>query len=305
MTNNVGGSLNTNSGTISHSRNNTLYRGPSEDNLLIQAWLSPLDPYKRHQDVRNLRIDGIGDWVLNSNEFESWRGGRNSSEKCVLLCYGGQGVGKTFIRYKGPLAVWARLTRNENSSLIIDTLRNRTRGESAAVSSLYCDYQASNQSPVNMIGALLKQVVAGPAEIPAEIMYYFKESRKLGGQGLRLTDMVNLFVKASSSFKRVFVCIDAVDELLAKDRPDFIRALRHIIDGAPNIRLLLTSRPHVRVELNKHLADRAYIIQVEADQGDITRYVQLKIDDDPHPGLMSEDLRKGIIKAMLEKTSGM
>ena len=156
-----------------------------------------------------------------------------------------------------------------------------------------------------MIGALLKQLVAGPAEIPDDIKYHFEESRKLGGQGLLLADVVNLFVKAASSFKRVFICIDAVDELLAKDRPDFIRALRHIIDGAPNVRLVLTSRPHVRVELNKHLADRASIIQVEADQGDITRYVQLKIDDDPHPGLISEDLRKDILKTMLEETSGM
>ena len=168
-----------------------------------------------------------------------------------------------------------------------------TYGKKAAVLSLYCDYPArEDQSPVNMIGALLKQVVAGQADIPGEIMYYFKESRKLGGQRLRLADMVNLFVKASRSFERVFICIDAVDELLAKDRPDFIRALRHIIDGAPNIRLVLMSRPHVRAELNKHLTDRAYIMQVEVDQGDIARYVQLKIDDDPHPGAMSEDLKR-------------
>ena len=181
-----------------------------------------------------------------------------------------------------------------------------THGKKAAVLSLYCDYPArEDQSPVNMIGALLKQIVAGQAEIPREIKYHFKESGKLGGQGLRLADMVNLFVKASRSFERVFICVDAVDELRAKDRPHFIRALRHIIDGASNIRLVLTSRPHVRAELNKHLADQASIIQVEADQGDITRYVQLKIDDDPHPGLMSEDLRKDIMKTMLEETSGM
>jgi len=136
-----------------------------------------------------------------------------------------------------PQTLWARLTRNENSSLILDTLRNLTHRQKAAVFSLYCDYQAPNQSPVNMIGALLKQVVAGQADILSEIKYHFKESGKLGGQGLRLADMVNLFVKTSRSFERVFICIDAIDELLAKDRPDFIRALRHIIDGAPNIQL--------------------------------------------------------------------
>jgi len=156
-----------------------------------------------------------------------------------------------------------------------------------------------------MIGSLLKQVVAGATDIPGEIKYLFEESRKLGGQGLRLKDMVQLFVKSISSFERVFICIDAIDELLAKDRPDFIRALRYIIDTSLNTRLFLTSRPYLQVEFDKYLADRAYIIEVVADQGDITRYVQLKMDDNPDPRLMSEDLRRDIMKAILEKSSGM
>ena len=64
LTNNVGGSLNTNVGNVSHSYNNTFHLGPGEGTLPIQAWLSPLESHKRHQDVRNLRLDGIGDWVL-------------------------------------------------------------------------------------------------------------------------------------------------------------------------------------------------------------------------------------------------
>ena len=305
LTNNVSGSLNTNVGNVSHSYNNILNLRPSQDTLPIQAWLSPLEPHKRHQDVRNLRLDGIGDWVLKTSEFESWH--RGSSEKPVLLCFGSQGVGKTYIRSRGFLkALWARLTKNENSSLVIDTLRNQTHGQNAAVFSLYCDYQArKDQSTVNMIGGLLKQVVARAPEVPGEIKHLFEESRKLGGQGLRLIDMVQLFVKAISSFERVSICIDAVDELLAKDRPDFLRALRHIIDGALNTRLFLTGRPYIRGELDRYLTGRAYIIPVVADQGDIARYVQLKMDDDPHPGLMSEDLRRDIMKTMSEKTSGM
>ena len=100
LTNNSCGGLGTNTVAVSHCCNNT-YREKSEDNLLIQAWLSPLDPYKRHGDVRNLRLDGIGNWVLKTSEFESWHGGRDGPEKSVLLCYGSQGVGKTYIRYKG------------------------------------------------------------------------------------------------------------------------------------------------------------------------------------------------------------
>ena len=68
--------------------------GANEESLQIQAWLSPLEPHRRHQDVSNRRLDGVGDWVLQKSEFESWYKGRDGSVNPTLLCYGGQGVGK-------------------------------------------------------------------------------------------------------------------------------------------------------------------------------------------------------------------
>ena len=98
-TNNVHGSSNTNFANVSNSYNHTINVGVSEESLRIQAWLSPLEPHARHQDVRNRRLDGVGDWVLQKNEFESWRESQDSSVNRTLLCYGNQGAGKTYIRY--------------------------------------------------------------------------------------------------------------------------------------------------------------------------------------------------------------
>ena len=98
LTSNIHGNSNTNVGNVSHSYN-TINVGVYEESLRIQAWLSPLEPDIRHQDVRNRRMDGIGDWFLQRNEFESWCGSQDGSGDPTLLCYGGQGVGKTFIRY--------------------------------------------------------------------------------------------------------------------------------------------------------------------------------------------------------------
>ena len=98
MTNSLHGDSNTNVGNVSNSYNNIINVGIDEECLRIHEWLSPLEPNKRHQDVRNRRLDGIGEWVLQRSEFESWRGSRNGSANPTLLCYGGQGVGKTYIR---------------------------------------------------------------------------------------------------------------------------------------------------------------------------------------------------------------
>ena len=73
--------------------------GADDESLRIQAWLSPLKPDIRHQYVREGRLAGVGDWVLRRDEFESWCRGQDGSGDPTLLCYGGQGVGKTFIRY--------------------------------------------------------------------------------------------------------------------------------------------------------------------------------------------------------------
>ena len=93
---NIGNVLSSYNNTI----NNTINVRVSEESSRIQAWLSPLEPHARHQDVGNRRLDGVGDWVLRKNEFESWRKSPDSSANRTLLCYGDQGVGKTYIRYK-------------------------------------------------------------------------------------------------------------------------------------------------------------------------------------------------------------
>ena len=98
LTNSIHGDSNTNVGNVSHSYN-TINVGVDDESLGIQAWLSPLEPEIRHRAISNRRLDGIGDWVLQRNEFESWRESQGGLLDPTLLCYGGQGVGKTFIRY--------------------------------------------------------------------------------------------------------------------------------------------------------------------------------------------------------------
>jgi len=96
--NRIHGNANQNIGNVLNSYNNTITVGISEEASRIQRWLSPLEPHARHQDVRNRRLDGVGNWVLGEDEFESWRKSQDSSANRTLLCYGDQGAGKTYIR---------------------------------------------------------------------------------------------------------------------------------------------------------------------------------------------------------------
>ena len=72
----------------------------ADDRSDILAWLSPLEPRLRHQDIRDQRVEDVGEWLLQTEEFRSWCAGSggDESDNAVLFCYGDPGVGKTYIR---------------------------------------------------------------------------------------------------------------------------------------------------------------------------------------------------------------
>ena len=72
----------------------------ADDRSELLAWLSPLEPRKRHRDIQERRMDNVGEWLLQTEEFRSWhdRSGEGEGGSGVLFYYGNPGVGKTFIR---------------------------------------------------------------------------------------------------------------------------------------------------------------------------------------------------------------
>ena len=74
-------------------------RGADERSEIL-AWLSPLEPRIRHHDIQTHRVDKVGDWLLQTQEYQNWFGGIRGGESdgLALFCYGDLGVGKTYIR---------------------------------------------------------------------------------------------------------------------------------------------------------------------------------------------------------------
>ena len=74
--------------------------GMADERSEILAWLSPLEPWIRHQDLRTRRADNVGEWLLRTNEFQRWCGGaeQDGLECATLFCFGCPAVGKTYFR---------------------------------------------------------------------------------------------------------------------------------------------------------------------------------------------------------------
>jgi len=92
----ISGDGNSYCGNIKDSFNNTVNK--SDEDAQIMRWLSPLEPGDRHHGVRTGRLDGVGDWLLETSEFREWRNSEGGVDKAVLFCSGNPGVGKTYLR---------------------------------------------------------------------------------------------------------------------------------------------------------------------------------------------------------------
>ena len=70
-----------------------------DDRSQLLTWLSPLEPSLRHRDIRERRVNDIGEWLMQTEEFRRWRGlsGEGGGDGAVIFCHGDPGVGKTFI----------------------------------------------------------------------------------------------------------------------------------------------------------------------------------------------------------------
>lgn len=105
---NSSGTGNTNCGNVENSYNQTLndctiILSTSDRKRGILEWLSSLELQgtqqdRGHQDVRHRRLDGIGDWVLETEEFLKWQDPGDGSANPTLFCCGDPGVGKTYLR---------------------------------------------------------------------------------------------------------------------------------------------------------------------------------------------------------------
>ena len=65
--------------------------------------LSPLEPLKRHADIKATRADNTGTWLLQLQSFCNWRDNTSTLEQTetdrVFCAYGMPGAGKTVLRY--------------------------------------------------------------------------------------------------------------------------------------------------------------------------------------------------------------
>ena len=193
------------------------------------------------------------------------------------------------------------LTGRNISSLVVDKLCDMAGEQKSAVSCFYVDFAArEEQSPTNMLGSLLKQIVGGLEKIPDEISRMFQDHKKvIGGRGLRVPEVVKM-LQTVTSLQTTFICIDALDECVEKHRPEILDSLRQILEKSPNTRIFLTGRRHIGGEIDRHLGERTTVLSIKPNRDDIVGYIRMRLNKDTSLDRMDSGLEDEIIKGITE-----
>ena len=172
-------------------------------------------------------------------------------------------------------------------------------GGDPTVVCFYFDFAARNeQTPVNMLGSLLRQLVNGQEEIPEVIAHEFqKEKMSIGGRGLQTSGILKMFQTITAT-RRTFIFVDALDECMPEHRIVILDSLDQILRGSPNTRLFMTGRPQVRSEVERKLDGMATFIIIRATEDGVQRFLSEKLKMDTIPNMMSSTLEGDIMKSI-------
>ena len=197
------------------------------------------------------------------------------------------------------------LTNHDGSSVVVDYLCDRVIEQDMAVACFYYDFASREaQSPTNMLGSLLKQLLNGLGEIPVEIVQKFRGQKSaIGGRRLQLLDIVKM-CKAVTSLRRTFICIDALDECVPRHLLEVLGALGQILQGSPDTRILMTGRSHILGVVERQLGGRTISVSIVSKENDIVKYLRARLERDTTPEVMDSFLAEDIINSIAERSSG-
>jgi len=187
----------------------------------------------------------------------------------------------------------------DNSSLVIDRLCDEAINGDPTVACFYFDFASRNeQSPVNMLGSLLRQVVSGQREIPEAIVQDFrKEKMSIGGRRLQVSGVLKMFQTIAAT-RSTFICVDALDECVPENRVVVLEALGLIVQGSPSTRIFMTGRPQVRCEVEREFCGAATFVFIRATEDGVLTFLREKLRRDAIPNMMNSTLEGEIMKSI-------
>ncbi|KAF4973152.1 hypothetical protein FSARC_496 [Fusarium sarcochroum] len=249
-------------------------------NLL--TWISPHDSTLDQHTFLSRKEPGTGGWLLESDEYKDWK----TTKGQTLFCPGIPGAGKTIL-----------------SVILIEDLENQFRHDpNVGVAYFYLNHHLeADQSVVQVLASLLRQLVAGRRDIPKEIQEMY-DMRTEKVYKPKFDAIYKAIRSVAGLYEKVFVVIDALDECPEVDgrRSELLKAIAQLqVDISTN--LLCTSRHIPDIEA---CFTKSTLVEVRATENDVRAYLDSHLDRLPGFVARSRHLQDEVKEAIVRAVDG-
>ncbi|PPR07543.1 hypothetical protein CVT26_002448 [Gymnopilus dilepis] len=244
-------------------------------------WISKIDFRPIQTQNYSKHTPQTGEWFLATPEFSTWL----SNTHGVLWAKGIPGAGKTILM-----------------SITIHHLRKMPcppEGKNAVVFAYIQDND--KYLPHDLLASLSRQLVEQCSSLPKDADDFIRSKRR-SHKCMPPEDSLELFQMLSKSFNKVYVVLDALDEMSSDARGKVLKILLNL-----HVNLLITSR---HIELNTRVSKRNFqTLTMDGRTGhDIETFIGQSIED--NSGLKSvfrgdKHLIKETCSRLREKAGGM
>jgi hypothetical protein len=156
-----------------------------------------------------------------------------------------------------------------DSSLVVHHLESRSCNENIGVACIYLNYkEAESQTPQNLLGSLWRQLVLGKPITPAVHALYEKHRER--NTRLPLDEVHTVLTSSLTTYSKVYVIVDAVDEYPEEKRNILLKALHK-----SGLNVMLTSRPHIDPESTT--LPNLQLVEIQATENDMQQYIATQI----------------------------
>lgn len=245
----------------------------------VLDWLTPVNPSESHDKAWKQYQEGTLSWFFADARFLIWSSRLPRNYARALWCRGDMGAGKT--------------------TLVAQVLGHlQTKSSRGSLAVVYCRHLERNlQTAEYLLGSILAQLYQCDSQgfnIPSHVRRAFESQSRFLMRQPSLKQLVSWLGQRLDAGKRVFILVDAIDELNTSSRQALLRMLRSL--PQESLRLLITSRvlPDIDKELPKNVN-----VQIRPSREDLERFTHLRIRE---ANLASGSLRTvGLFFAMEER----
>jgi hypothetical protein len=222
-----------------------------EERQTILEWLTTVDYAPQQSDFINRREAGTGQWLIDSDEYQTWV----QTPKKTLFCRGMPGAGKTIL-----------------TAITINDLAMRFRREAdIGIAYLYCNFRRQDEQKADsLLANLLKQLSQERATLPDSVMALY-EKHKIKRTRPLFDEISKTLQSVTTMFSRVFIIIDALDECQMTDgcRTRLLTEI-FLAQAKSSANIFATSRflPEVTERFEESIS-----LEIRASEEDVRRYL--------------------------------